>query len=469
MLKTLRACFDEAGYTVDGVRELLGPVAGAALARDQIVPALRAVQGDPSTLAALTTLLWVQEPVPVSADLPVAELVGTGLAGRDGDLLVPLLHVEPLDWSGPTRYAVSDLKVRPGDAPGSLAADHVVGVGGASYNLARLVVHRPVDSALDLGTGSGVQALLLADRARRITATDTNPRALELARLSLDLSGMDAELRLGSLFQPVPERYDLIVSNPPFVISPDGRFPYRESGMAGDDVCRRLVQQAPDHLTEGGWCQLLANWLHIDGEPWDERVADWISGCDAWVVQRDVQDPAEYAELWLRDSCEAGSAEYRERYDAWLAYFEREHVTGIGFGWITLREGGGSIKVEELRHAVDQPVGAYVESVLDSVAAADHPFTRLKTADGVVQEQIGRPGAEDPERIVLRQTSGLRRATGVGTTEAALAGVCDGSLPLEPLLGAIAQLTEVDEDAVRAHADAVLPELVADGFFEVTG
>ncbi|ROO90445.1 methyltransferase family protein [Actinocorallia herbida] len=469
MLKTLRACFDEAGYTVDGVRELLGPVAGAALARDQIVPALRAVRHDPSTLAALTTLLWIQEPVPVSAGLPVAELVGTGLARRDGDLLVPLLHVEPLDWPGQTRYAVSDLKVRPGDAPGSLAADHVVGVGGASYNLARLVVHKPVDSALDLGTGSGVQALLLADRARRITATDTNPRALELARLSLDLSGMDAELRLGSLFQPVPERYDLIVSNPPFVISPDGRFPYRESGMAGDDVCRRLVQQAPSHLTEGGWCQLLANWLHVDGESWDDRVADWISGCDAWVVQRDVQDPAEYAELWLRDSCEAGSAEYRERYDAWLAYFERERVTGIGFGWITLREGGGSIKVEELRHAVDQPVGAYVESVLDSVEAADHPFTRLRTVDGVVQEQIGRPGAEDPERIVLRQTSGLRRATGVGTTEAALAGVCDGTLPLEPLLGAIAQLTEADEDAVRAHADAVLPELVADGFFEVTG
>ncbi|MDX6741882.1 class I SAM-dependent methyltransferase [Actinocorallia sp. A-T 12471] len=469
MLKTLRACFDEAGYTVDGVRELLGPVAGAALARDQVVPALRVVREDPSTLAALTALLWIQEPVPVSAALPVAELVGTGLARREGDLLVPLLHVEPLDWPGQTRYAVSDLKVRPGDAPGSLAADHVVGVGGASYNLARLVVHRAVDSALDLGTGSGVQALLLADRARRITATDTNPRALELTRLSLDLSGMNAELRQGSLFQPVPERYDLIVSNPPFVISPDGRFPYRESGMAGDDVCRRLVQQAPNHLTEGGWCQLLANWLHIDGEPWDERVADWISGCDAWVVQRDVQDPAEYAELWLRDSCEAGSAEYRERYDAWLAYFERERVTGIGFGWISLREGGGSIKVEELRHAVDQPVGAYVESVLDGFVAADHPFTRLRTADGVVSEQIGRPGAEDPERIVLRQTSGLRRATGVGTTEAALAGVCDGSLPLEPLLGAIAQLTDTDEDAVRAHADAVLPELVADGFFEVTG
>ncbi len=465
MLKTLRSRFERAGYTVAGVREALGPVAGGALARDEIVPALRATRDD-SPLSRLTRLFWLQVPVP-AAGLPADELVAAGLAERSGDELRALLHVEPLEAPGPVRYAVSDLKIRPGDGP--VRPDHVVGVGGASYSLARLVIHKPVDNLLDLGTGSGVQALLAADRARRVVATDTNPRALELARLGFGLSEVDVELRLGSLFEPVPERYDLIVSNPPFVISPDARFTYRESGLPGDEVCRRLVEQAPSRLTEGGWCQLLANWLLVDGEPWEERVASWISGCDAWVVQRDVQDPAEYAELWLRDSCEAGTPEYRARYGEWLDYFDHHGVTGIGFGWITLREGGDSVRIEELRHQVEQPVGAYVEGVLDGIAAADLPFGVLRLADGVVQEQIGRPGAEDPERIVLRQSGGLRRATAVGTVEAALAGVCDGTLPLDPLLGAIAQLTGNDEEAVRAHAEGVLPELVADGFFEVTG
>lgn len=488
-LGRVRAALEDAGYSVAGVRELLGPVAGGALARDEIVPALRATGGG-SPLEALTRLFWLQVPVDMAALKGIADdLVATGLAEASGGELRALLHVEPLEsvvGDGHAGHAVSDLKVRPGSGTVP-AADHVVGAGGASANLARLVVHKPVDNVLDLGTGCGVQAVHLADasvrpRPGRITATDVNPRALELAAMSFALSGVDGvELLDGPLLEPVQgRRFDLIVSNPPFVIAPSGRrFTYRESGLPGDEFCRRLVAEAPAHLTDGGHLQLLANWLHVDGTPWDERVGAWAeaSGCDAWIVQRDVQDPAEYAELWLRDSCEAGTPEYRSRYGEWLDHFEHHGIAGIGFGWITLRKSGADrpvVHVEELRHAVEQPVGAYVDDILNGFTAA-HEFSTvcgqvaLATAAGITQEQIGRPGAEDPERIVLRQSGRLKRAAGIGTVEAALAGVCDGSIPLEPLLDAIAQLTEMDADAVRAHATAVLPELIADGFFEVPG
>ncbi|WP_157431730.1 DUF7059 domain-containing protein [Actinomadura hibisca] len=475
-----------ADYTVAGVRALLGPVAGGALARDEIVPALRATGGG-SPLETLTRLLWIQEPVPAGALAGAADLVAAGLAAESGGELRPLLRVEPLEsvtGAGHAGYAVSDLKVRPGSGE-RVRPDHVVGVGGASGSLARLVVHSPVDNVLDLGTGCGVQALHVADPAVRprpaaLTATDVNPRALRLAGMSFALSGLDGvELLEGSLLEPVRgRRFDLIVSNPPFVVAPgDGeRYVYRESGMAGDEFCRRLVVGAQEMLTEQGYCQLLANWLHVDGVPWEERVGAWASesGCEAWIVQRDVQDPAEYAELWLRDSVETGTPEYRRRYARWLADFERQGVTGVGFGWITLRRTGvadPAVRVEELRHPVEQPVGAYVDRVVDGLAAAQEFSTScaqlLRTAAGVVQEQIGAPGAEDPERILLRQTGRLGRAAGVHSVEAALAGVCDGTIPLEPLVGAIAQLMGLDAAEVRAHAAAVLPELVADGFFEV--
>ncbi|MFF0308803.1 methyltransferase [Streptosporangium sp. NPDC004379] len=471
----LRELLLDAGYTIDGVRERLGEVAATALSREETVPALRATRdGDP--LGTLIRLWWLGVPVDAPAGLPVAELAAAGLVAADGDRVVSTVHLQPWETGG---YVVSDRKVRPGDP--ALRPDHVVGAGGASANLAQLVTRRPVERALDLGTGCGVQVLHLAGRAREIVATDVNPRALELARISWALSGVrDVDAREGSLFEPVTgERFDLVVSNPPFVISPAGRFTYRESGFEADGFCRELVRQAPRFLAPGGTCQLLANWLHVRGEDWRDRVGGWLTGtgCDGWVVQRDVQDPAEYVELWLRDAAEQGTARYRELYDGWLGWLESMDVTGIGFGWITLHDSGSLdpvVRVEELGQRVELPVGGYVDEVLGSIAAAHRlsgaelPGVRLALAEGVLEERIGPPGAEDPSGIVLRQTRGLRRTARVGTVEAALAGVCDGEYPLGPLLAAIAELTGEDADDLLEKAPEAIRPLVAEGFFHIS-
>ncbi|MGC5010036.1 DUF7059 domain-containing protein [Streptosporangium sp. DT93] len=466
------------GYTIDGVRTRLGDVAATALSREETVPALRATAGgDP--LATLIRLWWLGVPVDERAMPPgprAAELAAAGLVRVEDGRVTSTVHLQPWETGG---YLVSDRKVRPGDP--ALRPDHVVGAGGASANLAQLASRRPVGRALDLGTGCGVQVLHLNGRAEEITATDVNPRALELARLGWALSGIDGvDARQGSLFEPVEgERFDLVVSNPPFVISPAGRFTYRESGLRADDFCRDLVRGAPRHLAPGGTCHLLANWMHVAGEDWRDRVGGWLTGtgCDGWVVQRDVQDPAEYVELWLRDAAEQGTARHRELYDDWLGWFEAENVTGIGFGWITLNDSGSLdpvVRVEEYGLPVELPVGGYVDRVLEAVTTA-HRLTdaelldaRLVVADGVVEERTGPPGAEDPARIVLRQTTGLGRSVRVGTVEAALAGVCDGDYPLGPLLAAIAELTGEDPSDLRSKAPAALRPLIAEGFFHIS-
>ncbi|MEU8202082.1 class I SAM-dependent methyltransferase [Streptosporangium sp. NPDC049046] len=479
----LRGLLLDTGYTIDGVRERLGGVAATALSREETVPALRATaEGDP--LATLIRLWWLGVPVEarrVPTALPVEELAVAGLVTVEGDRVTSAVHLQPWDTAAdaPGGYVVSDRKVRPGDP--ALSPYHVVGAGGASANLAQLASRRPVGRALDLGTGCGVQVLHLAGRAEEITATDVNPRALELARLSWALSGIvDVDVRLGSLFDPVEgDHFDLVVSNPPFVISPAGRFTYRESGFHADGFCRDLVRGVPRHLAPGGTCHLLANWLHVDGEDWRDRVGGWLTGtgCDGWVVQRDVQDPAEYVELWLRDAAEQGTPRYRELYDNWLGWFEAANVTGIGFGWITLNDSGSLdpvVRVEEYGGPVELPVGGYVDEVLGAIAAAHRLSdaellgSRLVVAEGVLEERIGPPGAEDPARIVLRQSGGLRRRAVVGTVEAALAGVCDGDYPLDPLLAAIAELTGEDHDDLRTKAPAALRPLIAEGFFHIS-
>ncbi|MFI7225668.1 methyltransferase [Nonomuraea angiospora] len=461
-MERLRHHLLETDYTIDGVRERLGSMAASALAREELVPALRAT-ADLDPLAASIRLWWLGVPVPAASLAP--EVLDSGLVRADGDQVSATVHLQPWETGG---YLVSDRKVRPGDP--ALRPDHVVGAGGASANLAQLATRRPVGRALDLGTGCGVQVLHLAGRAEHIVATDVNPRAVELARLSWELSGISGvEARTGSMFEPVEdELFDLIVSNPPFVIGPGGGLTYREAG--GDGFCRDLVRRTPGHLSPGGQAHFLANWLHVEGEDWHDRVGGWLreTGCDAWVVQRDVQDPAEYVELWLRDAAEQGTKAYAEHYDRWLAWFDERKVEGIGFGWITMRNSGTLdpvVRVEHLDHAVSLPVGDYVDSVLDAIATAHRAkeldTALLRTADGLLDERIGLPGAEDPIRIVLRQTQGLRRSREVGTVEAALAGVCDGELALGPLLNVIAELVG---DGEIPDSDAVRP-LIAEGYF----
>jgi release factor glutamine methyltransferase len=122
----------------------------------------------------------------------------------------------------------------------------------------------------DLGTGSGAVALALASERPhwRVTATDLSARALAVARANaarLALRGID--FRLGSWFAPLAdERFDLIVSNPPYVAADDPALadpalahePRRALTPGPDGLfCLRVIARAaPQHLTPGGWLLL---------------------------------------------------------------------------------------------------------------------------------------------------------------------------------------------------------------------
>lgn len=479
----LRDAFLAADFTADGLLDMLGAPAYAALARSETVPALRATRED-GALSSLVRLFLLQRPVAyerVRAALPLEECLADGWLVRDGDEVRATLDVRP--YGGPEGqdwFIVSDLGCAVGGAGGATGQGEgvVLGVGGASTTLAGITVRTPVASALDVGTGSGIQALHAAQHATRVTATDLNPRALDFTRLTLALSGArEADLREGSLFEPAgSETYDLIVSNPPFVISPGARLTYRDGGMGGDDLCRSLVQQAGDRLNDGGYAQFLANWQHVEGEEWQERLRSWVPrGCDAWVVQREVQDVTQYAELWLRDSGDhrADPAAYAARYDAWLDEFAARGTRAVGFGWITLRKSGSdrpSVVVEEWPHPVEQPLGASVRAHFerqDYLRASDDAALladRFVLAADVVQEQVGPPGAEDPEHVVLRRHRGMRRATTVDTVGAGFAGACDGTLSAGRILDAIAQLIDEDPVLLRDRTPRALRLLVEEGF-----
>ena len=487
----LRDALESADFRYDSVSELLGEAASQALARNETTPARRRTTNEGSPLATLVRLFLLQDAVSIDdaeAALPglVDRLSTAGLLARSVSEVAARLDCRPYATAeGADLWVVSDLTPGLDGAATAVTGDYVLGISQASSSLAQLTLRHDVTTALDLGTGCGVQALHLATHSDRVVATDVNQRALDIARFNAVLNEVEdkVEVRDGSFFAPVEgERFDLIATNPPFVISPatGERLVYRDSGLPGDRVVEDIVRRAPGHLADGGWCQILGNWVIAADRPWDERLGEWLPGdCDAFVVQREILDPALYVELWLKDAGHhpaTGSvsvAEYRRRYDTWLSWLEEQGVGGIGFGWINLHRTGSAtpqfVEMLEWPYDVEQPIApALGDWATQQQTARDvTPATHLRLREDVVQETQGPAGAEDPSTIVLRQQRGLRRARQADTVVAAFVGACDGDLATGQILDAIATLLERDPSAL---AEVYLPEiedLVREGFLQM--
>ena len=520
----LRADLAQSGWGVESVEALLGPVAAAALQRELRAPALRVVRralaagaGDVAgyKVAVLTALFMLGEPVSAAA-LETA-LPRTGVAGA----LAIGLVVPTQSASGEQRYA-SAVDLRPHeaeDAHGSvrwwvasdlgelvtgqaLAPDHVLGIGRAGLTLAALTPRKPVETALDLGVGCGIQTLYLLRHVRQVVATDISTRALEFTAFNVALAGVDSarvQLRQGNLLEPVAgQRFDLIVSNPPFVITPpsvrQAGLPLMEYRDAGGPILPALVRGLEDHLNPDGVAVMLGNWEHREGTSWRTSVNQWIGkSLDAWIIQREVQDPVEYAAMWLRDgglTPERSGVAFENALAAWQEDFDSRQVSGVGMGYLVFHApvaagalsglGGTALEgqtapeepasdaaapgavVEPWRVLEEVPTsgqGALGEHVAQVIAAhealrglddAQVAALKLRTASGLSKEEALTP-TPVPTAPVIRQAEGFGRVIAVGMPEVALLSASDeGLLTVAQIAAAVASLTSEDPAAVLA-------------------
>ena len=486
-IASLRADLEASGWGVESTRHLLGPVADDALRRELRFPAVRALRAvlaedraagaNPSPAAVLTALFMLGEPVPaeeldaVLRRTRTAGALAMGLVvpvGRDESPDADAVDTAPEPGSAPTRASSADagsattgspapavvraaVDLRPHEAHDrdgdvrwwvasdlgelttgrELAPDHVLGIGGAGLTLASLTPRDPVATALDLGCGCGIQALHLLRHADRVTATDISERALAFTAFNAALAGTDPdrlELIRGSFLEPLAGRaFDLIASNPPFVLTPssvrEAGLPLMEYRDAGAPLLPVLVPAVGEHLSPGGTAVMLGNWEHHRGRDWREQVRAWLpDDLDAWVIQRERQDPVEYAAMWLRDggvSPERDETAFNARLGSWIDDFAARDIEGIGLGYLILHRPASDDGrrepwriLEEVGAAPSGPLGEHVAQVVavrsrlaamsDDEVAALHPVV----APDVTQERHLRPGASDPTLILIRQGGG---------------------------------------------------------------
>jgi SAM-dependent methyltransferase len=339
VIATLRDVLARASYDEPSVREL---VCGDGLDWVRGLATLRLRPQGAEPLGRLVRLFLSGDELPADAAAGVlgpatlAELEAAGVVAHDGSVVRARIAVKPVRGL----LVVSD----PWRAQQRLPADHVIYPGPASETLASLTVRTPSADALDLGCGSGVQALLAARHAERVVATDINPRALELALLSAGLSGVEnIDWREGDLFEPVSvERFDLVVSNPPFAISPGRELAFRDGGRSADELSREVVQGTAARLRDGGFGHVLCSWVRASGEPASAAPRQWLegAGCDAVILHLDTQTPASYAVHWHSIE-EPLAARAAERADAWMSYYRRLGIEAIATGLVVMRRRAG--------------------------------------------------------------------------------------------------------------------------------
>ncbi len=467
-VELLRTALRDARYTADGLAESLGE--HGFVPRGENVPvALRMLGDDPRATLIRLFLLEVEVSVAeAESALPVAVAAACGLVEFRGDTVIPQVQLIP---AGDLVFAC--------DLPGGGGREHVVGPAPSGLLLANLTVRRPVESALDLGTGCGIQAVAALRHTKRVVATDVNPRALEFTDFNRLLNGGgDVEPREGSLYEPVAgERFDLIVCNPPFAVSPDTTYTYRDGGLSGDAICERLVRETPDYLTEGGIAHLVLSWAIRAGEEPDDPVLRWVDGigCDALLLRYNVETPLQYAVGWNARDRDASAA-----VDRWLAYYEELGIEALAYGALTLRRRDGKNWAHAEEVAFDRlaPAGEHVERLLRThtyLAGIDDDRELL---DGVFalagrqrldQTLRPQPGGFAVEGAWLALEDGLGFRAGVDGVAVELVARVDGRRSLCQVTAEVASSLAVDSAQAEDAALPVVRRMLELGFLDLAG
>jgi SAM-dependent methyltransferase len=426
----------EAGYTTERIEGTLGSGRISFGAADLAVHERRLEPGEPLSTAVRLFLLGADLPaLEAQSAFDVDELLRLGWLEASGDAVRATLKLVPH----------GDLLLASDRDDGGMDAQWVAGIHPPSVTLAKLTVRRPVARALDTGTGNGIQALLASRHAETVTATDVNPRALDFARLNAGLNQVEnLELREGSYFEPVEgERFDLLTCNPPYVISPESRYAFRDSGLPGDTVSRVVTEQAPELLEEGGFAHILVSWAHPPGDWW-RPLEPWVEGrgCDAWLLYFGSDDPVTHASEWLEPVARDEPTVFAGRLDEWLEYLRGLGIEAIGHGAVILRRRSGGrnwtrrdrVSLDRLEQASEHiqrvfHTQDYLESLDDDRRLLDETFELVEQHH--LEETLRRG---ELEGTVLSLDEGLGFRTALDAHTAELVPLLDGTRPLRDVL-----------------------------------
>ncbi|MBK5294735.1 MAG: methyltransferase [Acidobacteriia bacterium] len=475
----LRDYFSQCNYTTEGLREVL-VVNELASRQLRNLPRLLDRTGEGTPLHVL--MRWFCFGVPVEAgaaagaipDRIIQPLLDCGLLTVQGTALASDTMLSPFeDLLVATDHS---LKIEAGGDP-----EAVLVINPTTWLLHRYSVRRPCRAMLDLGAGCGAIGLSASSYSERVVATDLNPRATLFAAFNASLNcRTNVECLSGNAFEPVAGRkFDLILTNPPFFITPSPRYLFCENELELDLFCRGLVKQAHKYLHEDGILQMVCEWVEIQGQGWRERIAEWLedSGCDAWVIKGHTEDPSRYAQARIRETTLGTPESDSSAYAEWMSYYRKHRVEAIHRGLIALRLRTGSnwVRIDEIPATPKAPFG---NSILKGFAARDF-LKRNSREDTLLTAVLKVSGDVRMERtwefsgqrwkldkLHLWLSTGMPNAQKLEPVVAEMIGALDGERTLGEAIDLTVSKTAGRQDEMREQLMAIARRLIESGVVE---
>ena len=261
-----------------------GPMALGALDREQSLPAQRVTADDDRAArpsfdsSPSVTRVDARDGRPRCPRSASTERWRSGLVAAERDAIVALADVRPYATDGVDHRVASDL---PNWRPVDRSPRTTCSASGRVGDPASWTRDRP-SAGRWTGTGCGIQASTSPPTPTRSSSPTSANEPLAYAAFNAALNSVDWQIRGGSMLEPVAgEQFSLIVSNPPFVITPrSGMFPSSSTATAGPAVTPSWPTRPIDRRAEpGGIAQFLGNWEVPAGAPGRTRwAAGWRHG-----------------------------------------------------------------------------------------------------------------------------------------------------------------------------------------------
>jgi SAM-dependent methyltransferase len=170
------------------------------------------------------------------------------------------------------------------------AINQVMWLFNESFLLGGMVKRSPRRRGIDLGTGSGVHALLASDHCESVVGIDVNPRAIEFSRFNAALNGIkNVEFILSDLFNSLDPRltFDLLTSNPPYVpdLATEAGDNFWSGGREGTGILRRVIEAIPFRLDDDGVANIISLYPIPPRTKMKDYFNQWLGGqVDAYEV-----------------------------------------------------------------------------------------------------------------------------------------------------------------------------------------